>query len=415
MALILSKRSVDFLRDVLGWEWREGDPPPMLPDGVYLGLPEELYFLQLALGSTDMADLWLKREGWWWKSPNNPWWRRGKTTPEMLFGSACHTLLLEGLEAFESRWAVSPDPRHFPDLLTTADEVFAALAAAGAPGAHPKLKKDALVDLARVHLQDRHVWDIIMDRFRRSARDRDVISAQERWELGVMLDAAMEDPAMRAVVTADGGVHLAEVSVFWTLPDGVRLRFRFDSLLPAINADLKTLGMAGNANADLADAVGKRIGTGALDVQAAMSFVARRALYDFVAAGQVKGGTEDQRAWLERFPGEAPLDLGDKPGWAWLWMFYQKADTDGRAPIIFPAWMHFGSLDHLDGHRKLLHALAFYREKVATVGLSKPWTRVEPVHFMDPKADKRVTIPHWVERPMQIAGDEEAMKWRSEA
>ncbi len=408
--LRLSPRSVTYLADVLGVAWREGDAAPIIPDGVWLGLPEELYFLQSALGSSDLSDLWLYREGWWWKSRHNPWRPADNSSKAKLFGSAAHTLLLEGPEAFEARWAVEPDPRHFPDLLVTSEDVLAALVAVEAPGAGPRVKKADLVELAKVYLPGRHVWDNIKERFTRTSRGREVITAQERWELGVMLDAAMADPSMRTVVTADGGEHLAEVSVFWTLTDGVRLRFRFDSLLPSINADLKTLGNA--RDRDLAVAVGKRIGDSALDIQAALSFEARRALNAYVEAGMAKGGTDAQRAWLARFPAEAPLDLGDRPGWSWLWMFFQKADLEGRAPVIFPLRMDFGGLEHLDGWRKCLHALAFYRAKVAEVGLDKPWTRVEPVHDMAPTAAHRVQIPHWVDRPMRIDGEEEGLKWR---
>jgi hypothetical protein len=402
-----------------------------LPDGVYLGLSERRYFQQRALGSTDLADLWLLKEGWWWKSRWNPWWKPDQSTAAKLFGSAAHCLLLEGEEAFAARYAVEPDPRHFPDLLTTYDDVFSALAAADAPGVHSRLKKKDLVDLAKVYLPGRHIWDDIKARFDRKAADKLTVSAQDRWELGVMLDAATADDDMRAVVTADGGVRLTEVSVFWTLADGVRLRFRFDSLLPALNADLKTLG---NARSDLTDAVGRRIGEGALDVQAALSFEARKAMYEHIAADRVYFDPDgemliqpdpshpdhaattralQQLAWLRRFPAEAPLDLGDKPGWAWCWMFFLKGELSGVAPTIFPVWMRFGSAEHAVGLSKALHGLDFYRRQVATVGLDKPWTRVAPMHFLDAKAHVRVQIPHWHEEPPAHPAAQELLQWRA--
>lgn len=386
-----------------------------LPDGVYLGLPEPEYFAQHALGTTDLADLWLLEEGWWWKSRHNPWAKADDSTKAKLFGSAAHCLLLEGEDAFARRYAVEPDPRAFPELLTTWPELFSALDAVDAPGLRSNLKKQQLVDLAKVYLPDRHIWDDILARFRRKVAGRSTISAQDRWELGVMLTAALEDPDMRAVVTADGGVRLTEVSVFWTLEDGTRLRFRFDSLLPQINADLKTLG---NVRSTLADAVGRRIGDGALDVQAAMSFEARRAMYEHIQAGRLfVGGDVDPASgavpWLKRFPAEAPLDLGDKPGWAWCWMFFQKPELTGVAPVIFPVWMRFGSLGHRDGLRKAMHALDFYRRQVATVGLAKPWTRVEPMHHLDAAAERPINIPHWLKQPMALAGEEEHLTWRA--
>lgn len=409
----LTERSRDFLVAVLGRAETSQGFNCALGDGVYIGLPEELYFLQDALGTTDLAQLWLYREGWWWQSAHNPHRPAKKTSQEMLFGSAAHVLLLEGVAAFDERFAVEPDPRAFPDLLVSQDDLVSALRETDAPKGYERMKKADQVELARVYLPDRHIWDVIMSQFRRVSQRRASITMEERWQLAVMLEAAMADRDMAAVVAASGGVRLTELSVFWTTPDGIRLRFRFDSLLPPVAADLKTLGNA--RDRDLAKAVGKRIGDAALDVQAAQSFEARARAYGFVEAGAVFGGSDEQRAWLARFPGEAPLDRGDGPGWSWVWMFFQKADNEGRAPVIFPLHMPFGSAAHRDGWRKVLHALAFYRAQVASVGLDKPWTRVEPMHTMD-MGDRRkpqVAIPFWADAPMAIAGDEEGMTWRT--
>lgn len=412
-------RAVAYLRDVLGRAEGPNGWECFLPDGAYLGLPEEIYFLQDALGTTDLARLWLYREGWWWQSSHNPFiwrqaesWKKTSTTAAKTFGSGAHALLLEGEEAFDERFAVEPDPNAYPDLIESQDDLVSALRTTDCPKGFERMKKADQVELAKVYLPDRHVWDLIMARFRRTARTKATISQEERWQLQVMLDAALEDPDMAAVVAASGGVRLTELSVFWTLEDGTRLRFRFDSLLPPVNADLKTLGNA--RDRDLGKAVGKRIGDDALDVQAAQSFEARRRLYDFVVAGQVQGGTPEQRAWLDRFPAEAPLDLGDGPGWSWVWMFYQKAENIGRAPVIFPLHMPYGSAAHRDGWRKVLHALAFYRDQVARVGLDKPWTRVEPMHSMDPadRSKRQVQIPFWADAPMAVAGEEEGLSWR---
>lgn len=397
-----------------------------LPDGVYLGLPESRYFAQAALGSSDLANLWLYEEGWWWTSRWNPWWT-DLGTKAKAFGSAAHCFLLEGPGPFKARYAVEPDPRQFPQLLVKRDDIISALRETGAPGKPEYAKLDALIELAKVYLPDHHVWPSIMDRFERSKGTRVAISAQDHWELEVMRDAAMSDPDMAAVITADGGVPLVEVSVFWTLADGTRLRFRFDALIPAANADLKTLGNV--RGRDLTDAVGRRIGDGALDVQAAISFEARRHAYDHLAAGRlyVCATTDeppalassrprvlrDQVAWLKRFVLEAPLDLGDRPGWFWIWLFYQKPDGQGAAPTIFPATMAFGSLEHRDGYRKAATGLDFYRRKVAQVGLDKPWTRVAPVHRFDAAAPVRVTIPHWIKAPLAVADEEDALTWRT--
>lgn len=381
----------------------------ILPDGVYLGLPEERYFFQDALGSTDFGKLWSAREGWWWQSKHNSFAQR-QTNKATAFGSASHVLFLEGREPFKERFFVEPDRRHFPDLLVTMDDIVSALEAGGHQLPPRRASKPDVVEFAKVYLPNRYIWDDILAKALRQAGKRTVLSAEDAFHLEVMLEAAMADPDMRAVVAADDGVPLTEVSVFLTLADGLRLRFRFDTLLPTLNADLKTIDNF--REKDLAHAVGKQIGDSALDVQAAMSFMVRRYAYAHILAGNVYGGTKDQVKWLARFPKEAPLDGGDKPGWSWRWLFYQKPDNSGRAPVIMPVTMEFGSLAHLDGWRKLLHALAFYRQQVATVGLDKPWTRVAPLHYMDDVKNNRVAIPHWVEQPMRVDGEEEGLTWK---
>lgn len=382
-----------------------------LPDGVYLGLSEERYFLQDALGSSDFAALWLKEEGWWWQSPHNPFGQK-TFTKATAFGSAAHVVFLEGQAAFDARFFVEPDRRHFPDMLVTYDDIISALEAGGHQLPPKKATKADVVDYAKVYLPGRYIWDDILGRAQRQAGSRTIITAEEKFHLDVMLEAAMADPDMRAVVAADDGVPLTEVSVFLTLGDGLRLRFRFDTLLPTLNADLKTIDNF--REKDLAFAIGAQIGAGAMDVQAAMSFMVRRYAYAFIEAGRVYGGTQDQVDWLARFPKDAPLDAGDRPGWAWRWLFYQKPDNSGRAPVIMPVSMEFGSLAHRDGWRKVLTALAFYRHQRDTVGLETPWTRVAPLHFMDEARGSRVAIPPWAKQPMQVDGEEEGLTWKTE-
>lgn len=392
-----------------------------LPDGVYIGLKEERYFAVHALGSSDLGLLWKENAGWWWRSRHNPFYRRKPSDP-LDFGSGLHCKALEGPEAFAARYAVAPDPRSFPGLLTTVSELFSAIRAApGAPSnVSPKARKADLIELARVYCPDRPVWDVIEQQAIRKAGDRTVLSTEANWQIDVMINAAMEDETMRAVCTAEGGVRLTEVSVFWTLPTGTRLRFRFDSLLPAANADLKSIDNF-RAGDSLADAIGKAIGNGPLDVQAAMSFTARKQLYRFVEAGQVFfdldpliGDPEQQARWLNLYPSEAPLNDGsDKPAWRWLWMFFQKPDNNGRAPTLVPVWMDYGSMKHRDGFRRASTGLAFYEQTVRDRGVERPWTAVKPPHFYaeDSAPELEIRTPSWIPTPMAVVGEEQELAW----
>lgn len=398
------------------------DDEGQLPDGVYLGLSEAPYFRQRALGSSDLAILWDddKADGWWWRSPLNRFWSR-KDTDATDFGSALHALLLEGREAFQARYAVAPDPRDFPNLLVTQPQLYSALREKEIAGIKPKMPKAEMVELAKVYLSDRHIWDDIMERAQRAAKGRTVLQAEQAWQLGVMLETAMEDDTTRAVATAEGGIRLTEVSVFWTLPSGTRLRFRFDSLLPAANCDLKSIDVYRPGDR-LGDAIGKAIGERSLDCQAALSFTARRAMYRAIAEDRLyinpnaPGDPMAQAAWLRRFPEEAPLDLDGKPGWRWLWIFFQKPDNAGRAPIIMPVWMDFGSLEHRDGYRKAALGVANYERRVREKGTDRPWTDAKEPHLLNaaaPDPDLQITIPSWVKRPGPVADEETELSWRN--
>ncbi len=94
-----------------------------------------------------------------------------------LFGSAAHVLLLEGVEEFALRYAVEPDPRAFPDLIRTTDDILAALDMGGHPLPQAKARKPQIIEHAKVFLADRHIWDDILERrplgAGRDARGRD--------------------------------------------------------------------------------------------------------------------------------------------------------------------------------------------------------------------------------------------------
>ena len=100
-----------------------------VPEGVYLDMPEADYFAQPALGSSDFKTLYQKREGWWWQSRHNRD-RVQKDSPDLIYGAALHAILLEGVDAYERRFAVQPSKRDYPNLLTTIEHMKAALAEA---------------------------------------------------------------------------------------------------------------------------------------------------------------------------------------------------------------------------------------------------------------------------------------------
>jgi hypothetical protein len=183
---------------------------------------------------------------------------------------------------------------------------------------------------------------------------------------------------------------LAEVSVFCTI-DGIRRRWRFDRLFLGATMDLKSLaGWRGRAlNFEAGDIAARN---GWL-IQRADYEIGREELRRLVHEGKLHGGDLDQRRYIQQ--------IADQPDWFWLWIAYQKPDFAGTAPILMPIQDRRGSDRHNDGWVKLQRAIRFYRAAVAEFGLDKPWGRVEPLHYTEPRTVNGINLPevyfpHWV-------------------
>lgn len=398
MAEALDRFGAAWCRDHLDMDVTEGDPVPQLADGAYLNLPESVYFAQKGrLGSTDHARLFLYEEGWWWMSEHNPYFTDASTKAQV-FGSALHCLLLEGPRAFRERYVVGPDPLAYPDAIRGYEELLSAAKAADVKGARRGLTHKTLADLCEDAI-DRPIWFLIEEQAQRAARGRAVVPAADMVELETLRDACLASPRVSAVVHVDEqDVRLAEVSVLYSV-QGIPCRFRFDLLTPSEAIDLKTLG-GFTTERTLDDAISRRLGSDALDVQAAMGFEARIMLYGFIVAGALHGGSEAQRAFLEQFPARAPMrDADGRMAWSWAWVFYQRPDGKGRAPVVAPMWMPYGGPEHYEGCAKIVQARGFYRAKLATTPLSEPWSRTGAAYAYDGAASSdRIEAPIWSKR-----------------
>jgi hypothetical protein len=360
----------------------------MIPDGVYIGLPERIYFGQDALGSSDLIRLWKYRHGWWWASRHNPDFV-DRDSRERILGSAVHAIILEGVDAYESRFCVLPDRP--PGAIDTIDEIKAALAERrfslrGTSG----WSKDDWLTAAAANLPEVPCWSNMIADAYADAGGRPMLTAIENRMLRIMYGAALANPRIRVLMEQDGEFPpLAEISVLKTDPTGVRRRWRFDRLFPQFTVDLKTLG-----NWDgrpLKFSVGDHIARNGYDIQRADYDVGRGALYDLVRDGfQVYGGTLEQRDWLRRM-----VEMGGK--WDWVWLFFQKPDSvHGRAPVLFPVYDDNESDLKRYGRAKVAKAAAFYREAVAEFGLDRPWTSIEELHHTAPDLPTSISIPHWI-------------------
>lgn len=299
-----------------------------LKDGIYIDLPHEDYFAQDRLGSTDLVVLHHDPASWYYQSRHNPDRGERESTPEMDFGSALHLLVLEGEEAFRRGTVVSA----FEDFRTKEARVW----------------RD----------QQRIEGKIIL-------KEDDVRRVRHMAEL--ILNHPEFGEALR------GG--LSEVSVLWTHSSGVKLRARFDKLLPRFVADLKTFGSDAKGR-DIKQQCLGLITARHMDVQRYLYFMGRSVMQGMVGAGQVYGANPTQAEWLRK--------VAEVEDWAWVWLFYRrredpKGQTRGHAPIVQPILrQHFdGTFE--TGRRKVETALANYRAFRKRFGFDTPWAVIEPV------------------------------------
>jgi hypothetical protein len=363
-----------------------------LPDGVHLGLSHKPYFAQEAMGSSDWTKISQSGLGWWWSSRWNHF-HEAAPNAATNYGSALHVIILEGVAAYERAYAVLPDKGAYADLLVTEDDIKGALARAGwdVVTGKSKWKKPDWVREGREKL-DQPIWDALLQDFDARAGDRGRVSAGEDRMLRFMRDMLLSErrsdnaEIRRLLAERDDHPPLVEVSVFATI-DGVRRRWRFDRMFPALTLDLKSL--SGWQGWPLAYEVGEVMARRRWGIQRADYDIGRETAYELVRAGQVFGGTIEQRRYLERI-------VAEEARWDFAWLAYQKPDSvRGVAPILMPIWDDRDSDLARSGAARLKKAIRLYKEAVEEFGLDQPWGRVERLHYTVEGREPRIFVPHW--------------------
>ena len=251
--------------------------PSFLPEGIYIGLDEDTYHNDPALGSTDMKRLAQSPPDFWFNSKFNPDWESDdEDTPSRKFGRAAHKRVLEGRDVFLARYGSVSEPGN----TKAGKDQRAAIEARGKEW----LKSD---DFRRIEL------------------------------MGAMVRG---NPALTNAFT--GGVA-GEVSIFWQAKNGMRKKCRIDYLKPRASVDLKTI--ANQFNEPFPQACRKAIGNYRYDVQAAHYAEGRAQMARLLGAVNVCDGSSPDLALLKRCAMEETF-------W-WVFVFVQSVG----APLTWGA------------------------------------------------------------------------------
>ena len=259
-----------------------------------------------------------------------------KETPSRVFGKGLHKLVLEGKQAFLDSFARRPDDD--PDA---------------SPNDKAAVTKAAKRDLCGNGEKLLHGEDY----------DRILLSK-------VMID---QHPELKGAL--DGGAP--EVSVFWTRPDGVRVKCRFDYLKPTGFADVKSI--ANVRGMDFEFACYNAMATYGYIRQATHYLEGFAHVPTFAIEGRVFGKHDPALiAKLKERKASRPA--------AMAWVFYQ---SEGAANIFTKSLSAGNPLCGYERDRIEI-AIGRYKEWLAKFGTDQVWYLAHPMTELDP-AD----LPNW--------------------
>ena len=222
-------------------------------DGIYFGLPDDVYHAVERLSSSGLQRLCVSPATFWrgsWLDPNRPDPEEEETIWRVI-GRAYHTARLEP-HLFEALYVRDLDKSDAPSgTLFTGDDMGAKLEEFG-------LKKSGSVAEKAERLADAgfpasQLWPLIKQDWERDRNGRTALSAKHFDAIHTDMDRIRVNSQIAPLLS--GGE--AEVSIFWTDEHGVQMKARIDYLTRDWWADFKTYdnSKGKNVNQALADAM----------------------------------------------------------------------------------------------------------------------------------------------------------------
>lgn len=256
--------------------------------GVYVGLPEDEYHADPAIGGSGFKSWVYDPIEWWWSSSHCRYNLPAKETDAMTLGDAIHKILLEGREAYDQFYHAKFNTDDYPYALKTSEDYADKLAEMG-------LKKSGSKDVRRERLiengfEGQFIDDLIAE-FDVAHEGKRFVSKQWIDRLSLYVAIRQKDPALIELFSEG----VPEVSLFWN-EGPIRCKCRLDWMRIDKTTDLKSY--ADYMSFTSKERRIKNITGNRYDLQEAHYSRGRRQCRDLPVFNI--GGTDDQVAYVEK-------------------------------------------------------------------------------------------------------------------
>ena len=332
--------------------------PACPPPGIHFGIPEEDYHAIPAYGKSHMVNFECSPTQFWAESWLNSD-RKERDAEHYRVGKAYHAMILEGHEAYTSRFYPLPDPKDYPKALRSVDEIkqellrqhqtpVAKVDVPEKPGTTRAAKKEDWVAQLMAYDRSALVWDDIVAKAEKIAAGRIMLSADDDRRIRIAAKLIAMDAQLAKAFT--GGYP--EVTLIWDDPrTGVRCKCRVDYLKIKAVVDLKSF--ANSRDRSVRNAILYAIASNHYALQPAVYLegvdeVRKLVRYHGADAVHHHGFDPDKDLTAEQQEANyQALQFALK--WAsnttpdrWLWVFQQKGD----APVTRGFWHPLGGTTH---------------------------------------------------------------------
>ncbi len=301
-----------------------------MPPGIYFGMSAEQYHADPALGSTSLKQIVLDPYDWQFDRLHG---EEKEPTDALIFGSAWHARVLEGIPALEAKFCIEFDEAQYPKALRTVDDLKKWLERYGQRGLSAMTKPKLIAEVLQID-PDAEIMDVLKEEYRAANANKQALPPKRWVQIEAAAQWAQRHPMLSAVMengTFSQGAP--EVSIFH-VDRGVRLKCRFDRLLSHAIIDMKSF--APMFNGRMRKQVITAISRNRYDLQAADYMNGWQAGKELHARGLVYGDEPFKGFLDECFNREAPK---------WIWIFTKTKSAPQSAVVPWMAKNAMGAAE----------------------------------------------------------------------